>query len=102
MGRTLKLTLSRPPFEVMETGEKLKEYRKPSKWIKSRLQNPDGSDKIYSRVRFTNGYGSDKPRFECAYLGYSVCKIEFTVSFSNGLTVKVEKGDYIINLGLKI
>jgi len=103
MGNILKLTLSRGPFEVMETGEKLKEYREKSKWIKSRLQHPDGSDKIYSSVQFTNGYGSKCPRFECVYLGYTVAETDFTIGpYSNGLEVSVKRGDFIINLGPKI
>jgi hypothetical protein len=35
--KILHLTLSKLPFEVMATGEKTTEYRKPSKWILSVL-----------------------------------------------------------------
>lgn len=56
---TLNLSLHKLPFDVMLTGEKDKEYRKPSKWIVSRLYNKDGTLKKYDVVKFVNGYGHD-------------------------------------------
>lgn len=92
--RVLKLTLSKKPFEVMVTGEKTKEYRRPSKWILSRLIN-----KEYDVVEFTNGYGKDKPRFTCEYRGYLISASERSITFSNGLALDVKSGDVVILLG---
>lgn len=51
----------------MVTGEKREEFRKPSKWMLSRMfnKNKDGSKsfKKYDLVKFVNGYGNDKPYF---------------------------------------
>lgn len=92
--RVLKLTLSKKPFEVMVTGEKTKEYRRPSKWILSRLIN-----KEYDVVEFANGYGKDKPRFTCEYRGYLISASERSITFSNGLALDVKSGDVVILLG---
>ena len=92
--RVLKLTLSKKPFEVMVTGEKDREYRRPSKWILSRLLN-----KEYDVVEFTNGYGKDKPRFTCEYRGYLISASERSITFSNGLALDVKSGDVVILLG---
>jgi len=92
--KILKLTLSKLPFEVMKTGEKQIEYRKPSEWIKSRLIG-----KNYDSVEFVNGYGKDKPRFTTKFLGFDVANESENLTFSNGLSFTVEKGDYKIILG---
>jgi hypothetical protein len=97
MTKTLKLTLKAQPFELMQTYEKCNEFRKPSDWIKSRLYNKDGSMKNYDLVEFTNGYGSTRPRFTAYYCGFSICQKDITLTYSNGLVVKVEKGDFIIS-----
>ena len=47
----LKLTLKKKWFDLMIVGKKNKEFRKPSKWIDSRLIG-----KSYNFVKFTNGY----------------------------------------------
>ena len=57
--KILKLTLSKLPFDVTVTGEKTIEYRKPSKWILSRLKG-----KHYRKIWFTNGYGKTRPFLE--------------------------------------
>ena len=43
MPKTLHLNINKTPFEIMVTGEKPEEYRKPTKWIISRLYNKDKS-----------------------------------------------------------
>lgn len=68
--KILHLSLKKEPFEVMVTGEKNQEFRKPTKWILSRLYNKDGTPKHYDVVKFTNGYGKDKPQFVCEYKGF--------------------------------
>ena len=97
--KTLHLTLSKKPFEVMVTGEKPEEFRKPSDWIESRLFNKDGSKKEYDLVKFVNGYGADKPYFSAIYGGFFPSIINKTVQYSNGLKVDVEPGDYVLMLG---
>lgn len=78
---TLYLTLKKKAFDVMVTGEKTKEYRGLSDWIFSRLEG-----KEYDTIKFVNGYGSDRPSFECEYLGYDVTETATQV-YSNGLVV---------------
>lgn len=91
---TLRLTLHRAAFEVMVTGEKTKEFRKPSKWILSRVVG-----KEYDRIEFVNGYGKDRPRFRCYYLGYLKASYNQSYAYSNGLIVDVVPDDIIIHCG---
>ena len=99
--KTLLLTLSKLPFDVMVTGEKKEEFRKNSKWIRSRLFNHDNSEKDYDVIKFVNGYGPDKPYFICKYLGFLDCYMDCDVRrYSNGLEVSgIGPGDIIIYLG---
>ena len=89
----LHLTLKKQWFDLMVTGQKTVEYRRPSKWIKDRLV-----DKEYEVVKFVNGYGDDKPYFLCEYKGYEISKSSKQHDY-NGFKVKYEKGDYLIHLG---
>ena len=77
----------------MLNGVKKQEYRKPSNWIKARLEN-----KSYTFVKFVNGYGNDKPFFICEYEGFKVSE-NYEIFKFDGQKVDVEKGDYIIQLG---
>lgn len=95
----LNLTLKKEAFNVMVTGEKKQEYREPSDWIMNRLIDNEGNDKQYDAVKFTNGYGKDKPYFVCKFQGYNVCIDDDTRDYSNGLQVKLEPGLIIIYLG---
>lgn len=92
--RTLYLTLSKMPFEVMVTGEKSTEYREPSKWILSRLQGKD-----YDLIKFVNGYGSNKPYFIAKFRGWEIETNPYSVDFSNGLKVTTKKGTVKIYAG---
>ena len=93
MSETLQLTLKKEWFLLMLSGKKKVEIRKPSDWIKSRLNN-----KNYRSIRFINGYGRDKPYFVCKYKSYEIANKNQTLYFKN-VEVKVEIGDYIIHLG---
>lgn len=97
--KTLRLSLNINPFEVMVTGEKPKEYRKPGKWIKSRLFNKDGSKKHYDFVEFTNGYGGHRPRFRAEFVTFYYAQRAYKKVYSNGLKVAVVKDDIVIELG---
>lgn len=93
--RILRLTLSAGPFEVMATGEKTIEYRKPSQWIKSRLYG-----KSYDFVEFSNGYGPQVPRCTAVYLGWDYFPNGMqSFEYSNGFKHQVFKGDIRIFLG---
>ena len=93
MQRILHLTLKKPQFQVTFAGEKTSEFRRPSKWIESRLLN-----KNYDLIKFTNGYGADKPFFICECLGWSYAK-PCTQTYSNGLVVNITNGYFEIKLG---
>ena len=92
--RVLKLTLHKKAFEVMVTGEKKLEFRKPSAWIMSRLKGKD-----YDAVEFVNGYGVHRPRFMATFKEYHVADENEEFNYSNGLKVKVEPGDICIRIG---
>ncbi len=98
--KTLHLSLKKLPFDVMNTGEKDKEFRKPSKWITSRLFNKDGTRKHYDVVKCTNGYGDHRPLFVAEYNGFEILASGIQKhTYSNGFTIDVVAGDIIIKLG---
>jgi hypothetical protein len=95
---TLNLTLKKAPFDVMITGEKNYEIREKGKWINSRLFNPDGSKRHYDAVKFTNGYGKNKPYFIAEFKGFKPCPhIDYT--FSNGFHLETYGELWYIELG---
>ena len=96
--KTLKLTLSKKPFEVMITGEKTEEFREVKKWTTSRLYNKDGSKKEYKYVKFTNGYGKDRPYFICIFNGTYIGN-HINRTYSNNLNLSFENEIYVIELG---
>jgi hypothetical protein len=98
MKNTLTLALKKLPFDVMVTGEKSREYRKPSKWIKSRLYK-HGAKREYEFIKFVNGYGAHRPYFVCEFLYFFKSSEIENIQFSNGLVVDVERGDFVIALG---
>ena len=97
--KILHLSLQKLPFAVMVTREKRNEYRRQSKWLMSRLLNKDGTDKYYDIIRFTNGYGKDKPSFDYNYLGYCISEYNQLFKYSNGLVVQVDTQTVIIRCG---
>ena len=92
--KPLLLTMKKEPFTVMISGEKTSEYRRPSKWIESRLIGRE-----YDLVKFVNGYGKDKPYFVAEYKGYFKINVNERMEYSNGFTVDLTAGDYAIQLG---
>jgi hypothetical protein len=93
MQKILHLTLKKPQFEVTFSQEKKYEFRRPSKWIESRLINKD-----YDFIKFTNGYGLDKPFFICEFLEWTYAQPS-NHTYSNGLVVNVMEGYFQISLG---
>ena len=100
--RTLTLTLSKQPFDVMVTGEKKKEFREQKPWVMNRLIDLDGNHKIYDVVKYINGYGHDRPYFIAVYHGFNLASSKETHTYSNGLKVEQVPGDVIINHGVII
>lgn len=92
--KILNLSLKRELFEVMVTGEKCTEYRKPSRWILSRLIG-----KEYDLIKFVNGYGNDRPYFIAEYNGWGFELFGYKSEYSNGLTVNCERGTVKIYVG---
>ena len=90
--RVLPLTLKKEWFDLMVSGKKKVEYREPSKWIIVRLE------KEYDVIKFTNGYGSDKPYFICEYNGFEISNKSEIIHLENS-KIEVEEGTYMIKLG---
>lgn len=97
--KILYLTLSKLPFDTMKKGLKDREYRSPSKWIRSRLVDKNGNPKRYDYVRFASGYHRNAPYFMCKFNGFEISKKNYKVEYSTRLIVNVYKGDYRILLG---
>lgn len=66
-GRVLRLTVKRQWFDMIASGRKREEYRKPGKWILSRLEGKD-----YDVVEFKNGYGPNVPTMLVEYRGWKM------------------------------
>jgi hypothetical protein len=98
--RILHLTLNKLPFDTFEAGLKDREYRKPSKWIKSRLiDSKTGKNKNYDLVLLKNGYSKKSRYLVFKFIGFEKSKINYRVDYKTGLSVQVRKGDYRILLG---
>lgn len=98
MTSVLKLVVSKKPFEVMQTGEKLEEFRNMSKWMTSRLYNKDASEKHYDLLQITWGYGKDRPSFTAKYNGF-VIESDISRKYSNGLKIDINgTPTYVLNL----
>ena len=97
--KILHLSLKKDPFEVMVTGEKNIEFRNKTNWIEKRLFNSDGSKKNYDCVKFTNGYGNNRPNFLCKYYGFFEVEHLNDKIYSNGLIISSDKPLYCIKLG---
>lgn len=94
-GQVLRLTLKKAPFDVMLSGEKKHEYRRPSDYIKSRLTRD------YDYIVFYNGgyTGGNLPWIAFKAHGWDEASEPANLEFSNGLRVAVAYGDIIIHLG---
>lgn len=97
--KVLRLTLHPRAFEVMITGEKQFEYRKPSTWLKARLYDKQGKPIKYNYVLFVNGYGDDLPFFITKFGGAGNAPIEvLDLKFSTGFKFDLHQGDVMIFL----
>lgn len=96
--KVLVLSVTKQWFDLMETGEKTSEFRKPTKFIKDRLFNKDGSAKQYDYILINNGYGYHLPLFIAKYDGFGT-GYNNQYTFSDGSTLNVSHEDYNIFLG---
>jgi hypothetical protein len=96
--KVLILPVCKQWFDLMETGEKTSEFRKPSKFIKDRLYNKNGSTKQYDYVLIINGYGYHRPYFISKYEGFGT-NYDVQYTFSDGSKLNVFPEDYNIFLG---
>ena len=99
MKNTLHVSLYKEPFEVMETGEKDREYRVDSTRNKSLIYHKNGVLKDLKYLKATNGYGHKRPYFVAEIKYITRAKINYTMKYSNGLVVRISKGNFIIRLG---
>lgn len=98
--KTLYLNVTQQAFDVMVTGEKKFEFRRPSPWITSRIFNKKGEHKLYDVVKVVAGYGNHRPYFIANFKGcFEYLSETMNVGYSNGLTWKMRTGDIIIMLG---
>lgn len=88
----LKLSLFKAPFDVMVTGEKTIEVRTASEWILSRLKAN------HPEVRFTHGYGKERPYFISQLMFWYYEKEQHTIKYSTGFEVVSKPGDIILVL----
>lgn len=88
----LHLSLKKEWFDLMVVGKKTTEYREPTDWIIKRLE------KDYDVIKFTNGYGKDRPYFICEFKGFEISTKSEVVVFDKA-KVNVTKGIYKIYLG---
>lgn len=96
--KVLVLPVCKVWFDLMVTGEKTSEFRKPTKFIKDRLYNKDGSSKHYDYILINNGYGYHLPYFIAKYEGFGT-GYNNQYTFSDGSTLSVLPEDYNIFLG---
>jgi hypothetical protein len=97
--RTLKLTLSRLPFEATKSQEKRIEGRKDGAWIRSRLLHSDGRKKDYDCVKYYHGPALSEgyPTCEMKFDGARQAMKPFTIGpYSNGLTATFPAGSWMI------
>jgi hypothetical protein len=96
--KVLVLPVCKKWFDLMETGEKTSEFRKPTKFIKDRLYNKDGSTKHYDYSLYVNGYGYHRPFIITKHEGFGTGYNNQYI-FSDGSNLSVQSEDYNIFLG---
>ena len=78
--KILKLNVEHRWFELMVTGQKDREFRKPSDWIKSRLWKkvktiagsvPVYEPREYDFIEIRSGYGKHRPYFIAEFQGFA-------------------------------
>jgi hypothetical protein len=97
MPMTLQLTLKKKWFDLIAKGEKRFEYREYKKHWMCRLLGRSGI-RNYDEIRFTNGYGKDKPFLRVEFEGAAIIEAEHC-SPENGELLDPEQKYFVIGLG---
>ena len=95
--RILQLTLKKKWFDLIATGEKKFEYREYKRHWMSRLLGKSGI-RNYDEIRFTNGYGKDKPFVRVEFEGAAIITGKHC-SPDNGEPLETEQKYFVIGLG---
>ena len=100
MSKTLKLTLNKQWFDLIEKGIKTEEYREVKPYWITRLVTQtianNGTFKHFDFVEFTNGYNKQSPQvtMECLGILHTTGKVEWGA---------IEHKDYfVIKLGREV
>ncbi len=96
--RVLVLSVTKQWFDLMITGEKNMEFRKPTNFIKLRLYDKNGKTKEYDYILLMNGYGYHLPYFIAKYEGFGT-GYNNHYTFSDGSQITPAKEDYALFLG---
>lgn len=96
--RILKLVLSQAAYDITGTPEKMFELRLSSKWIEQRLidKNNPGKYRKYDYIEFQCGYKKNAEKKQFKFIASGKWDRDKTFFFSNGLSFKANKGDYMI------
>ena len=81
-------TLHGEAFDVMKTGEKLKEFRENTDYWRARLLNADGSFRKFKHLTFINGMTKARnKRFKARWV--STCYVDsVNESYTNGFVLE--------------
>lgn len=84
---TLRLVLETDPFNVMEVGEKVVEYRANTRYWRARLLHKDKSFRRFKEVEFSLGYQTNRRQF-IARFDHMQYVHHVHESYSNGLELR--------------
>ena len=84
---TLRMFLQTDPFNVMEEGEKLVEYRANTSYWRARLLHKDKSFRKFKEVEFSLGYQTNRRQF-IARFDHMQYVHHVHESYSNGLKLR--------------
>lgn len=97
-GKTLNMVFKRRYYEMRGERGKMFELRRPTKWILSRLINPDGSKKTHSFVELCDGYSSNSAKKYRLFLDFVILDKEEQFDLPNGEILNAQPGDILILL----
>ena len=97
MNKVLTLTLKKEWFDLIKSGNKTSEYREHKKhWISRLIKN---NRKVkFDKIKFINGYGSDKPYMIVEFRGLMISKGQ-NIYAKNGEAIDNDLEYFIILLG---
>lgn len=95
--RILQLTLKKKWFDLIASGDKVFEYREYKQHWMSRLIGKNGT-RDYDEVRFTNGYGSNRPYIRVEFIGVIIMKGKYC-NPDHSEPLEPENKYFVIGLG---